>query len=92
MLLSDDQANVKLAREKGLLAYTCREYVTSLKNKPELIDRLAAKEVPEGAEISEQLVTDSTRKNKHIIFPEHLKLSEIQSGIKSGRFFQGNFK
>ena len=66
--------------------------MSSLKNKPELIDRLAAKEKPEGAEISEEQVTDSTRKNKHIIFPEHLKLSEIQTGIKTKRFFQGSFQ
>lgn len=92
VLLSDDQANITIARSKGILAYKCREYVSSLKNKPELIDRLAAKEKPEGAEISEEQVTDSTRKNKHIIFPEHLKLSEIQTGIKTKRFFQGSFQ
>lgn len=92
-MMSDDQANLKLAREKGILAYTCREYISSLKNKPELIDRLAAKEAPvEGGEITEQLVTDTTRKSKHIIYPEHLKLSEIQSGIKAGRFYQGAFQ
>jgi exosome complex exonuclease DIS3/RRP44 len=33
-----------------------------------------------------------TRKNKHIIFPEHKRLSDIQSGLKSGRLFQGSFQ
>lgn len=90
VLLSDDLANVRIAREKGIVAYTCREYVSSLTSKPELIDRLAAKESKEGgAEINEQQVTDLTRKNKTIIFPEHLKLSEIQAGIKAGKFYQG---
>jgi exosome complex exonuclease DIS3/RRP44 len=90
VLLSDDLANVRIAREKGIVAYTCREYVSSLTSKPELIDRLAAKESKEGsAEISEQQVTDLTRKNKTIIFPEHLKLSEVQAGIKAGKFYQG---
>jgi exosome complex exonuclease DIS3/RRP44 len=91
ILLSDDVANVKLARESGLLAASCREYVESL-NKPELIDRIAAKEEKfseVNREIDEKQVMDSTLKNKHIIFPEHLRLVDIQSGLKSGRLFQG---
>ena len=91
ILLSDDIANVKLAKENGILAATCREYVESL-NKPELVDRIAAKEEKSSdanAEIEEKMVTDSTLKNKHIIFPEHLRLADIQAGLKSGRLFQG---
>ena len=93
ILLSDDVGNVKLARECGLLAASCREYVESL-NKPELADRIAAKEeksTKANGEIDEKQVTDSTLKNKHIIFPEHLRLVDIQAGLKSGRLFQGEY-
>ena len=92
VLLSDDVNNIRLAKEQGITAFSCREYVESL-SKPELADRIAAKEEKKSTdEIDEKQVTDSTRKNKHIIFPEHLKLSDIQSGIKSGKFFQGAFQ
>lgn len=92
IMISDDVNNVRLAREQGLCAATCREYVESL-NKPELTDRIAAKEKSsDSSEISEQQITDTTRKNKQIIFPEHIRLADIQLGIKSGRFFQGAFQ
>lgn len=63
-------------------------------NKPELLDRIAAKEeksVVDG-EISEKQVTDLTRKTKHIIFPEHKRLSDIQTELKMGKLFQGSFQ
>ena len=94
VLLSDDVANVRLARERGLLATSCREYVESL-NKPELVDRIAAKEEKSSdinGEKDEKQVTDSTRKNKHIIFPEHMRLVDIQTGLKAGRLFQGAYQ
>jgi exosome complex exonuclease DIS3/RRP44 len=93
VLLSDDKENIRLAKEQGLIAFNCREYVESL-NKPELVDRIAAKEEENKAniEINEKQLTDVTRKNKHIIFPEHKKMSEVQSGLKSGRLFQGSFQ
>jgi exosome complex exonuclease DIS3/RRP44 len=37
-------------------------------------------------------VTDLTRKNKTIIFPEHLSMADIQSGLKSGRLYQGSYQ
>lgn len=91
-MLSDDVGNLRLAKQQGLLAASCREYVESL-NKPELVDRIAAKEekLADG-EINEKLVTNATLKNKHIIFPEHLRMVDIQSGIKSGKLFQGTFQ
>jgi exosome complex exonuclease DIS3/RRP44 len=89
VLLSDDNENRRLATEQGLLAINCRKYVESL-NKPELIDRIAAKE--NKVEIDEKQLTDATRKNKHIIFPEHMRMSDMQSGLKSGRLHQGTFQ
>ncbi|XP_075927490.1 exosome complex exonuclease RRP44-like [Petromyzon marinus] len=54
------------------------EYVRSLLDNPELIDRLAL--------ASEQDVVES-----RVIFPEHLPLSQLQQGVRSGRFVQGTF-
>ncbi len=89
-MLSDDSNNRILAKKDGILTASCREYVQGL-NKPELLDRIAAKEVTT-AEIDENQVTDTTRKNKQIIFPEHMSMADIQSGLKSGRLFQGTFQ
>jgi len=91
VLLSDDAENLRLAKQQGLSAFNCRQYVESL-NKPELVDRIAAKEEEKNTELNEKQLTDVTRKNKHIIFPEHKKLSDIQMGLKSGRLFQGSFQ
>ena len=90
VLLSDDNQNRRLAKLEQIPTASCREYVESL-NRPELLDRIAAKD-SHSPEIDEKQVTDLNRKTKHIIFPEHLKLADIQSGLKSGRLFQGNFQ
>ena len=85
VLLTDDKENLGRAREEGLAAATCREYVASL-DRPELLDRIAAREerAAADAEIDERQVTDLARKTKSIIFPEHKRLSEVQSGLKMG--------
>nr|XP_032801142.1 exosome complex exonuclease RRP44-like [Petromyzon marinus] len=57
---------------------TVEEYVRSLLDNPELIDRLAL--------ASEQDVVES-----RVIFPKHLPLSQLQQGVRSGRFVQGTF-
>ena len=55
------------------------EYVKSLKEYPELQDKLAAPSNDDG---------DGHRKS---IYPEHLSPREILLGIKSGKFLQGTF-
>ncbi len=87
--MTDDIGNKTRALEENLLAATCHEYVESL-NQPELMDRIAAKE-DRSEEISEKALQNPA-KFKEIIFPEHLRLSEIQSGLKSGRLLQGAFQ
>lgn len=92
ILLSDDADNLRKARQEGILAASCREYVESM-SRPELMDRIAAKEEKKSTEeLDEKQLTDSTRKNKHIFFPEHWKLSDIQTGLKSGKLFQGTYQ
>ena len=89
VLITDDIENKNRAINEKLFAATCQEYVESL-NQPELMDRIAAKETTSD-EISEKAFKNQS-KFKEIIFPEHLRLSEIQNGLKSGRLLQGVFQ
>ncbi|XP_038256782.1 exosome complex exonuclease RRP44 isoform X3 [Dermochelys coriacea] len=81
ILLTNDRNNKEKAVEEGLTAYTCEEYIKSLIANPDLIDRLACVS-DEGKEIE----------SGRIIFSEHLPLSKLQQGIKSGIYFQGTFR
>ncbi|KAL1021732.1 hypothetical protein UPYG_G00017290 [Umbra pygmaea] len=81
VLLTNDRGNKEKAVESGLLTYKCEEYVKSLIANPELVDRLA--------------LTDDDKNeitSSKVLFPEHLPLSRIQAGIKSGAFQQGTFR
>ncbi|XP_075997887.1 exosome complex exonuclease RRP44 [Genypterus blacodes] len=80
VLLTNDQGNKQKAAESGLLVYKCEEYIKSLIANPELVDRLA-------------LTNDEKNEvTSKVLFPEHLPLSRIQTGIKSGSFLQGTFR
>ena len=82
VLLTNDRQNKQKSMATGIEAYTVLEYVQSLTSVPHLLDRLAQSE--------EQESTDSG--HKKIYFPEHLPLSVIQSGLKSGKYLQGVFQ
>ncbi|XP_061767684.1 exosome complex exonuclease RRP44 isoform X4 [Nerophis ophidion] len=73
--------NKQKAEESGLLAYKFEEYVKGLIANPELMDLLS---------LSNDDKNDIT--SSKVLFPEHLPLSRIQAGIKSGSFIQGTFK
>nr|XP_043901873.1 exosome complex exonuclease RRP44 [Solea senegalensis] len=81
VLLTNDQGNKQKAEESGLLVYRFEEYIKSLIANPELVDRLAL------SNNDKNEITSSK-----VLFPEHLPLSRIQSGIKSGSFLQGTFR
>ncbi|KAG1933606.1 exosome complex exonuclease RRP44 [Pimephales promelas] len=80
VLLTNDRANKEKAEQCGLIVYKCEEYIKSLIGNPELVDRLA-------------LTADDQNENtgSKLLFPEHLPLSRIQTGIKNGTFLQGTF-
>lgn len=85
VLLTNDRDNCKKAREMGLDAYTVYSYAKSLVSSPSVLDRLA--------NMSSDDTDPSLRSNKgQAIFPEHLALSVIQVGLKSGRYLQGTFQ
>ncbi|KAK2159602.1 hypothetical protein LSH36_150g04005 [Paralvinella palmiformis] len=78
VLLTDDVANREQAKQNGIHAFSMKDYVKSLGNASDLIDKL------------------STDENKVIdgkpLYPEHLPLSQIQEGIKNGKYMQGTFQ
>ena len=80
ILLTNDRENLEKARADGLAAYTIHDYANSLTDHPSLVDRLAGS----GSE-------GGTKSKGKIIYPEHLPLSTIQAGLKSGRLHQGVF-
>ncbi|XP_044540905.1 exosome complex exonuclease RRP44-like [Gracilinanus agilis] len=81
IFITNDIKNKEKAIEEGVPAYTCEDYIKSLKANPELVDRLACLS-DEGNEIE----------SRKVIFPEHLPLSKLQQGIKSGAYLQGTFR
>ncbi|KAM6446176.1 exosome complex exonuclease RRP44 [Liasis olivaceus] len=81
ILLTNDRKNKEKAVEEGITTYTCEEYIKSLTDNPELVDRLACLN-------DEENEIESSK----IIFPEHLPLSKLQQGIKSGLYLQGTFR
>ncbi|NWX39904.1 RRP44 exonuclease, partial [Steatornis caripensis] len=81
IFLTNDKTNKEKALEEGITAYTCEEYVKSLIANPDLVDRLACVS-DEGKEIE----------SGKIIFPEHIPLSKLQQGIKSGIYLQGTYR
>ena len=80
VLVTNDRDNREKARETGLESHTVYEYVKSLVAHPSLMDRLARCDEADGAD------------SKKILCPEHLPLSVIQSGLKSGKYLQGAFQ
>ncbi|XP_005812222.1 exosome complex exonuclease RRP44 isoform X1 [Xiphophorus maculatus] len=81
VLLTNDQGNKLKAEENGLVVYKFDEYIKSLIGNPELVDCLAL------SNDDKNEVTSSK-----VLFPEHLPLSKVQAGIKSGSFLQGTFR
>lgn len=81
VLLTNDQGNKQKAEENNLVVYKFEEYIKSLIANPDLVDRLAL------SNDDKNEITSSK-----VLFPEHLPLSKIQAGIKSGSFLQGTFR
>ena len=87
ILITNDRLNKEKAGEEGIVAYTIHDYVKSMKKRPSLMDILACPV----ADTDGGGAGDEGGKSK-FLFPEHLSLSLIQTGIKSGRYQQGIFQ
>lgn len=77
VLLTNDIKNKEKAMEEGIEVYTVHEYVKSLKGCEHLVEKLAR-------------ATFKSSDGK-VLFPEHLPLSAIQTGLKTKKFLQGTF-
>ena len=82
ILLTNDRDNKQKATAAGLEAFTVLEYAQSLGSSPHLLDRLAR--------IEDEREDDSS--GTKVMFSQHLPLSAIQMGLKSGNYFQGAFQ
>ncbi|XP_052815273.1 exosome complex exonuclease RRP44-like [Mya arenaria] len=79
VLVTNDADNRTKAKEKGLTAFTIQEYVKGMKENGSLLDKLA------------HVGTSMVVQRDKVQFPEHLSMSELQRGIKTGKFLQGSF-
>ena len=79
VLLTGDESGRDKARKEGITAYTVFEYCDALLDCPGLVDKLSKRDV-------------TTTTKSQIIFPEHLSISKIHAGIRSGKLLQGTFQ
>ncbi|XP_046644845.1 exosome complex exonuclease RRP44-like [Daphnia pulicaria] len=77
VLLTQDFKNREQACNEGIPTYKVDEYVKSLKDFPDLQEKLAASH------------SESNNENREPLYPEHLAPTRIMSGIKSGKLLQG---
>ncbi|XP_028406202.1 exosome complex exonuclease RRP44-like [Dendronephthya gigantea] len=84
VLLTNDAANREKALNENVQSCSVQDYVKSLKDNGELLDKLAWEDSNSGSQSVDG-------KSKQILYPEHLPLSKLQSGVKSGKYFQGKF-
>ena len=76
VLITNDKANCLLAIKDNITFFTIEDYVKNIVGYPELNDKLA--------KVNEAIEIDHS-----ISYPEYLKLSQINSGIKNGKYKQG---
>ena len=84
VLLSNDKDNVARAKLLGLEAFSALQYARSIADNPALVDRLSHP--------ARQQSDDPAFDGKMAPYPEHVALSVIQSGLKSGKYLQGVFQ
>lgn len=94
LLVTNDAANLKLAKSEGLTAMTMREYVKSLRAEfPLLSDLLAA-----SAESDASIAAGGTpggaapaapSGGPTHFYPTHIPMSKIQEGLRAGTLFSG---
>jgi len=79
VMLSDDRRNRELGEEEGVISYSLMEYVKSMEQFPELVDKINLKEAGTGGF------------SKKFLFPEHISPGQITAGVKGGKLMQGAF-
>ncbi|XP_055606285.1 exosome complex exonuclease RRP44-like [Uranotaenia lowii] len=77
IILTDDAENRTKASALGLAVSSVANYVGSMKNHPELKDKV--------------FNTEKWQDDSKIIFPSHMTAAQIHDGIKKGELHQGSF-
>lgn len=80
VMLSDDQDNLRKAKEAGIHASSLRNYVGGLEDGERLLDMVA--------EVQSQ---GGFKKPTPMLYPEYFTLSRMMTGVKAGLMHQGIF-
>jgi exosome complex exonuclease DIS3/RRP44 len=84
LLITDDAANLALAKKDGLQAMSVREYVSLLPNAPQLLDLLASRSLEESA-------AGPSGVKKSVLYPRHLEGSSLAAAVSSKKYLSGFF-
>ncbi|XP_053203061.1 LOW QUALITY PROTEIN: exosome complex exonuclease RRP44-like [Panonychus citri] len=88
ILIVNDEKTKSKAIADGVTCYTIGEYVESLHDNVELLDKIVRLD-DEPMETDQQSI-GSTKKSK-FLYTEHVPLTLIQKGIKDGKYYQCKF-
>lgn len=80
VMLSDDQENLRKAREDGLNASSLKDYVGGLEDGERLLDMVVESQTQGGF-----------KKPAQMLYPEYYTLSKMMTGVKAGLMHQGIF-
>ena len=81
VMLSDDQENLKKAKQDGIQASSLHDYVSGLPDADRLLDMVAA--------ARENRVAKDGKAS--MLYPEYMSMSAMLTGIKAGTLHQGIF-
>lgn len=82
VMLSNDRANLRKAKEEGIHACSLAEYVSQLPDGDALLDMVPATEEEE---------TIKEKRPNEMLYPEYYSMSKMMTGIKNGLLHQGIF-
>lgn len=86
VLVTDDRANLALAKQEGLNAVSLKDYLLEQVDGEELLDL-----VPTHEEHDESLKSQGALTSKESIYPEFYPMSRLMGGVKNGTLHQGMF-
>ncbi|XP_063824089.1 exosome complex exonuclease RRP44 [Ostrinia nubilalis] len=78
VLLTDDESNRKIAQEEGIVCCSVKDYIENVNGFVGLVDKLSKNVIPESC-------------SKDALYPAHLTPTQIHTGIRNGKLYQGTF-
>ncbi|KAF2862851.1 ribonuclease R [Piedraia hortae CBS 480.64] len=77
VMLSDDRDNLRKAQAEQIPAVAIRDYVSKLPNADRLLDMIVGRDVQD--------------KKAAMLYPDHLHMSALLTGVRNGTLHQGTF-